>query len=67
MTVDMTIHVCMQMPIRKTSIVTCIAHVELELVHYTSNYFGGARSKEFAMLRNVSKLTFWGQDLAGSL
>ena len=27
-------------------------------------YFGGARSKEFATLRNVSKLTFLGQDKA---
>ena len=26
------------------------------------NYFGGARSKGFATLRNVSKLTFLGQD-----
>ena len=27
-------------------------------------YFGGARSKGFATVRNVSKLTFLGQDWA---
>ena len=52
----MTIHVCTQMPTRITSIVTCIAQVELELVQ-----FGGARSKGFAMLMSVSKLRFLGQ------
>ena len=29
-----------------------------------SRYFGGARSKRFATLRNVPKLLFWGQDRA---
>ena len=29
-----------------------------------ADYFGGARSKGFATLRNVPKLLFWGQDWA---
>ena len=34
------------------------------LFDHRACYFGGARSKGFATFRNVSKLTFWGQDWA---
>ena len=39
---------------------------EWKIGHYqwtTGYYFGGARSKEFATLRNVPKLLFWGENI----
>ena len=62
---------------QKYNIIILVTHVSwvLAITHNLSNtkclapnhpafYFGGAPSKGFATLRNVSKLTFLGQDWA---
>ena len=38
-----------------------IRYVDYVAKELLANYFGGARSKGFATLRNVSKLTFFGK------
>ena len=44
-----------------------VSDVKIDEDNVLFYYIGGARSKGFAMLRNVSKLTFLGQDWAGKV
>ena len=47
----------------QTKRIWCLFGQQQKITRYVY-YFGGARSKEFARLRNVPKLTFLGQDKA---